>query len=288
MSCPFYNQEKESLGSGIYCNKIDGRPGVRYWSQYCKSNHENCPFLNPAPQPKPEPKQKKMQEEEVVYRAKTEQKRTSGNTRGGGISVLSVIAIGLMVVWGVLFVMGIKMGWIRSDVVVHLVIPEETTVNTQDIVIRSVSNNNKFEDVVATFDENNNCTVKIAPGINTIYVEYEGYVLDLGQLKGNGIEGYEYSLQYTNLLDRRCQLLMIKLEDIYGEKIETTAIQVKKLDETEDLKATSMGEDGFGILVNKGEQELVVQVEGYEPLTVKCNITEPVQALLLTLKEKSE
>lgn len=43
MPCPWYNEEKNSVSSGIYCNRIDGRPGNKFWSCYCKVRYEDCP-----------------------------------------------------------------------------------------------------------------------------------------------------------------------------------------------------------------------------------------------------
>lgn len=45
MTCPYYNESKENMLDGIYCDKIDGRPGVRFWGHYCKSNNKDCPYM---------------------------------------------------------------------------------------------------------------------------------------------------------------------------------------------------------------------------------------------------
>lgn len=45
MSCSYFNQSKDDIWNGIYCNKIGGRPGNSYWKYYCDSNCSDCPYL---------------------------------------------------------------------------------------------------------------------------------------------------------------------------------------------------------------------------------------------------
>ncbi len=45
MSCSYLNKEKDSVWSGIYCNRIGDRPGNEYWSCYCNGRSGDCPHL---------------------------------------------------------------------------------------------------------------------------------------------------------------------------------------------------------------------------------------------------
>ena len=44
MSCPYSNKEKDSIWNGIYCNRMGGRPGVKYWDCYCNHRYSDCPI----------------------------------------------------------------------------------------------------------------------------------------------------------------------------------------------------------------------------------------------------
>ncbi len=44
MSCPYINNEKDTVMSGIYCNRMGGRPGVKYWDCYCNHRYSDCPI----------------------------------------------------------------------------------------------------------------------------------------------------------------------------------------------------------------------------------------------------
>lgn len=45
MPCGYYNEAKDNNWDGIYCNRIGGRPGNRYWSCYCNAQCSDCPHL---------------------------------------------------------------------------------------------------------------------------------------------------------------------------------------------------------------------------------------------------
>lgn len=45
MSCPYYNDSKTDPWNGIYCEKINARPGVKFWSSYCDHKYEQCPYM---------------------------------------------------------------------------------------------------------------------------------------------------------------------------------------------------------------------------------------------------
>ena len=65
MACPWFNQEKDSVWDGIYCNRKGGRVPVKFWDCYCKYNCERCPY-NGGDDP-----------EELVYQKKEETKKES-------------------------------------------------------------------------------------------------------------------------------------------------------------------------------------------------------------------
>lgn len=44
MPCPYFNKEKDNTWDGIYCNRMGGRPGVKYWKCYCDHRYSDCPI----------------------------------------------------------------------------------------------------------------------------------------------------------------------------------------------------------------------------------------------------
>ncbi len=44
MPCPYFNKEKDNTWDGIYCNRMGGRPGVKYWNCYCDHRYSDCPI----------------------------------------------------------------------------------------------------------------------------------------------------------------------------------------------------------------------------------------------------
>ncbi len=43
MPCGYLNENKESVMSGVYCDKIGSRPGLDFYHKYCSGDHRDCP-----------------------------------------------------------------------------------------------------------------------------------------------------------------------------------------------------------------------------------------------------
>ena len=98
MPCPYYNKEKDNIADGIYCNRMGGRPGVRYWQCYCDHNYRDCPIYDPNAEdpfeldPRTTERKKRAEDskkanevirwiDSIPYHVSTEDSRTIENAR---------------------------------------------------------------------------------------------------------------------------------------------------------------------------------------------------------------
>lgn len=305
-----YIDDSASFLDGYHClitgRRVDDPQIVGY---YCKSSVacEYCPYRGGDDRyrkPKEEPpKRTPSYDTEESYTGGTGSGSTGSGSTGGsgggggrssgyggkGLGVLGGLAL-LFVGVGVLIVFITR--WLGlDDSRLQLELLSETPTKIEDVSLRAIclGEKHRYKSETGGFDENAVSDLSLENGINEVYLEYDGTSILVGAFVGDDTNAYTGQLDLDKAMSNAVRILLVTLED--GDEVPITAGQLRVTDERgEDMAIMAMDGGGYVVLVPNDtlSADLTFSIGGYEPLSVKVDMSERVTGVLLTLAKTQE
>lgn len=214
--------------------------------------------------------------------------RSSGGKYKSSSSSLSakvaLVLVGLLVLVVGGWYAGAKMGLIRSTVTVDAKAPTSGLFRVEDVALRAVVQDGEYKESTAQFDESGQCKLKLHPGMNAVYVEYDGTSVYLDSYLGNGFKFHSVELNLDITEKLMARVLIVELQDVQGTQLypETVTVTNSKGDPIQCRPV----KDGMYVMLfgnETPEETLELSVEGYEPIDITANLTGRMSHMIITL-----
>ena len=216
--------------------------------------------------------------------------RTGRNYRSsssGTMFKVILVLVGLLVLVGGGWYAGAKMGWIKSSVTVTAQAPSSGLIPVYEVSLRAVVQDGAHKESTAQFDESGQCKLKLHPGMNAVFVEYDGTSVYLDSYLGNGFKNHEVDLNLDIAEKLMLRILIVELQDDHGTPLYPENVNVVDAD-GEIIQCKAVQEGMYAMMFGNGtsEENFTISVDGYEALDVSVGLSGRMSHMVITLAEK--